>query len=368
MARAVRTNERRRLLLGLAGSGLLASCAVAPPEPAAKEDQGDRLWPAPPELPRFAYETALRTLGDITEETEQEKLRNRLTGVRRADGKVIEKPASIAARDGRIFVGDSIRRSVLVFDVPRRKVFQFGLRAPGILAKPTAIALDRGGRLYVADATLRKVFVYDRLGLHLQTIGQPGELQRPTGVAASPDGSRVYVIDRSDNDSDQHRVTIYGADGKVLREVGRRGRGDGEFNLPVQAAVGPGGTLHVLDAGNFRVQSFDAEGRFLRSFGQVGTGLGRFARPRNLACDDEGRLYVSDGAFGNVQIFTPEGALLLAIGRGSRRDLPGCYGLVSGVAVDETGRIYVADQLFSKVEVLRRVGEQEGRKLQQAAA
>lgn len=368
MAREVPTNGRRRLLLGLAGSGLLASCAVAPPEAARDDDKGDRLWPAPPELPRFAYETALRTSGDITEETEDQKLRNRLTGVRRADGKVIEKPASVAAREGRIFVGDSIRRSIVVFDVPRRKLFQFGLRAPGTLAKPTAIALDRAGRLFVADATLRRVFVYDRLGLHLLTIGQPGELERPTGVAASPDGSRVYVIDRSANESEQHRVMIYGADGKLVRELGRRGRRDGEFNLPVQAAVGPQGELHVLDAGNFRVQTFDPEGAFLRSFGRVGTGLGQFARPRNLACDDAGRLYVSDGAFGNVQIFTPQGELLLAIGRGSRRDLPGCYGLVSGVAVDETGRIYVADQLFSKVEVIRPLSEQEGRRLQQQPA
>jgi DNA-binding beta-propeller fold protein YncE len=355
------------LLLGLAGSGLLASCAAPPPQASPDEDQGDRLWPTPPELPRFAYETVLRNIGDITVPTEEEKLRNRLTGARRSDGKAMDKPASLAARDGRIFVGDSVRRTVVVFDVPRRKVFQFGVRAPGTLAKPTAIALDRSGRLYVADATLRRVFVYDRLGLHLQTVGQPGELERPTGVAASPDGSRIYVIDRSDNESEQHRVMIYGADGKILREVGRRGRGDGEFNLPVQAAVSPEGQLHVLDAGNFRVQTFDAEGRFLRSFGQVGTGLGQFARPRNLACDDHGRLYVTDGAFGNVQIFTPAGELLLAIGRGSRRDLPGCYGLVSGVAVDETGRIYVADQLFSKVEVIRPVSEQEGRKLQRAA-
>jgi DNA-binding beta-propeller fold protein YncE len=362
-----RMNGRRTLLLGLAGSGLLASCAVVPPESAQDDDKGDRLWPTPPELPRFAYETSLRTAGDVTEPTEEEKLRDRLTGVRRADGKVIEKPASIAAREGRIFVGDSIRRSILVFDVPRRKVFQFGLRAPGTLAKPTAIALDRGGKLYVADATLRKVFVYDRLGLHLLTVGGPEDLERPTGVAAAPDGSRIYVIDRSANESDQHRVMIYGADGKVVREVGKRGRRDGEFNLPVQAAVSPDGKLHVLDAGNFRVQTFDAEGKFLRSFGQVGTGLGQFARPRNLACDDDGRLYVTDGAFGNVQIFSPEGALLLAIGRGSRRDLPGCYGLISGVAVDETGRLYVADQLFSKVEVIRRLSEQEGRKLQAQA-
>ena len=91
--------------------------------------------------------------------------------------------------------------------------------------------------------------------------------------------------------------------------------------------------------------------------------LGQFARPRNLACDDQGRLYVTDGAFSNLQIFTAEGELLLAIGRGSKRDLPGCYGLISGVAVDETGRLYVADQLFSKVEVIRHLTDAEGKAL-----
>lgn len=355
--------RRRELLLGLASSALLASCAATPPPAAQEEDEGDRLWPMPPEQPRFAYETSLRSLADVLEVNEEAKLRHLLTGTRPPDAKVLEKPSMLAARDGRIFVADSVRRCIVVFDAPRRKVFQFGLRAPGTLAKPTAIALDRVGRAYVADASLRRVFVYDTLGLHLQTIGGPAQLQRPTGVAASPDGARIYVIDRGDNDSDQHRVLVYGQDGQLLQEIGRRGSRDGEFNLPVQATVTPDGQLHVLDAGNFRVQTFDAEGRFLRSFGRVGTGLGQFARPRGLASDDEGRLYVTDGAFGNVQIFSERGELLLAIGRGSRRDLPGRYGVISGVAVDNTGRIYIVDQLFAKVEVIRRVSEQEGQAL-----
>ena len=358
---------RRGLLLGLGASALLASCAVAPPEPVV-QDEGDRLWPAPPERPRFAYETSLRSLADVLEVTDDTKMRHLLSGTRAPDSKVLEKPSMVAARDGRVFVADSVRRSIVVFDAPRRKVFQFGLRAPGTLGKPTAIALDRTGRVYVADATLRRVFVYDMLGLHLKTVGGPADLQRPTGVAASPDGRRIYVIDRSDNDSEQHRVLVYGKDGKLIKEIGRRGSRDGEFNVPVQAVVTPDGNLHVLDAGNFRVQTFDAEGTFLRSFGKVGTSLGQFARPRALASDDEGRLYVSDGAFGNVQIFTDRGELLLAIGQGSRRDLPGRYGVISGVAVDNSGRIYIVDQLFAKVEVIRRLSEKEGQALAAQAA
>ncbi|HEY0826343.1 MAG TPA: 6-bladed beta-propeller [Ramlibacter sp.] len=361
-------SHRRSLLLGLAGSALLASCAVAPGgDRKEDEDVGDLLWPLPPELPRFAYETTLRSVSDVQKESKDDEFRRRMLGTARGEVKALEKPSCIAARDGRIYVGDAVRRNILVFDAPRRRVFQFGIRAPGTLAKPSAIALDRGSRVYVADSTLRRVFVYDTLGLHQVTIGTPAQLQRPTGVAVNRDGSLVYVIDRSDNDSELHRVLVYGADGKLLREIGRRGSGEGEFNVPVQAVVTPDGNLHVLDAGNFRVQSFDAEGRFLRSFGRVGNGLGQFARPRALACDDEGRLYVTDGSFGNVQIFTDRGELLLGIGRASTRDRPGRYGLITGVAVDNTGRLYVADQLYQKVEVIRRVGEEEARALQAKA-
>ena len=358
---------RRRLLLGLGGSALLASCG-SPPVQEEPAEQGVRLWPAPPEQPRFAYETSLRTFADLDVPSEETRIRRFLSDTRAVQARVMEKPSSIAARDGRIYVADSVRRSVIVFDVPRRRIFQFGLRPPGTLSKPTAIALDRRGRVYVADATLRKVFVYDTLGLHQQTLGGSEELHRPTGVAVNADGSRIYVIDRGDNANEQHRVMVYGADGRVLGDIGRRGGGAGEFNVPVQAVVGPGGELHVLDAGNFRVQSFDPQGRFVRSFGKVGLGFGQFARPRALACDDEGRLYVSDAAFGNVQVFTPEGELLMAIGQGGKHDLPGRYGLVIGVAVDETGRLYVVDQLYGKIEVLRRLSDAEGRALQARAA
>ncbi|EHR72959.1 NHL repeat protein [Burkholderiales bacterium JOSHI_001] len=349
-------------------AALVAVGCAGPPEKPGEDDLGDRLWPRPPELPRFAWETDLRSAADIFEDSEEGRQRRLLTGERLPTERAFEKPVAVAARAGRIYVADSVRRHVVVFDVPRRKVFLMGLRAPGTLVKPSAMALDAQGNLYVADATLRKVLVYDALGLFLRNVGQPEELKRPTGVAVSPDGKRVYLVDRSDNDSDDHRVLAYDGQGAMLRQIGKRGSEPGQFNIPVQAAVAPDGTLWVLDAGNFRVQAFDPDGKYLRAFGNAGTGIGQFARPRGLACDGDGRLYVSDGSFGNVQVFNPQGELLIALGSGSRRDAPGRYGLPHGVAVDETGRVYVVDQLFNKVEVLRRVGEAEARDLVKQAA
>lgn len=348
---------------------LLAGCATPPPPTTATESESDRLWPMPPELPRFAYETALRSPADLyAVETDDERLQRLLTGGQRPTERAFEKPTAVAARGGRIYVTDSVRRHVVAFDVPRRRVFQFGIRPPGTLRKPVSIAVDGQQKVYVADATLRRVFVYDALGLFQRMIGDASDLERPTGVAVSASGDRVYVIDRSSNDSDRHRVIAYDADGHRLREIGGRGSGDGQFNIPVQGAVAPDGTLYVLDAGNFRVQAFDREGRFLRAFGTVGQGLGQFARPRGIAADADGNVYVTDSAFGNVQVFNPEGRLLIALGAQGKRDLPGRYELPFGVSVDETGRVYVVDQFYNKVEVIRRLSAAEGELLKAAAA
>lgn len=343
---------RRGIAFGLAAL-IVAGCTTPPAQRPVGEPP---VWPPPPDPPRFAWEVTLRAPADILANDETSRLRRAVTGEASPTAPAFEKPAAIAARNGRIYVTDSVRRYVVVFDVPRRQVFQFGIRNPGALTKPIALAIDGAGRVYVADVTLRRVHVYDALGLFLREIGKPDDLLRPTGVAVSRDGNRIYVIDRASNDSDQHRVLVYGADGTRRSEIGTRGAGPGAFNVPVQAATAPDGTLYVLDAGNFRVQAFTPDGKHILSFGSVGAGPGQFARPRGIAVDDDANVYVSDAAYGNVQVFDRTGRLLIAIGQSSIEDAPGRYALPLGVAVDETRRVYVVDQFFAKVEVIRALG------------
>jgi DNA-binding beta-propeller fold protein YncE len=348
---------------------LLAACSVTPDQ-AAKAFKGPLIWPQPPDLPRFAYQTVLRSPADIAiQESPKEKLARELTGAAATSASpIFMKPAAMVARKGRIYVTDTSTASIVVFDVPRRKIFRFGQgRPPNLLVKPSGLALDEAMNVYVADAKRREVLVFDNLGLFKRVIGGPDDLERPTGVAVSRDGERIYVVDRSDNESDKHRVVMYDKDGGKIKVIGTRGDGQGQFNVPLQAAVAPDGTLYVLDSGNFRVQAFDREGNFLRAFGKAGVNTGDFARPRGIAVDDEGRIYVSDASFNNFQIFQPNGQLLLTIGQGGGESNPGQYGLLNGIAVDETGHIYVTDQLFNKVEVFRRLNEQEGQKILQTS-
>lgn len=298
-----------------AGAVLLVACAGAP-DKSGPVFKGPLVWPQPPDQPRFAYETVLRSPADIAApELDKDKFIRELSGAPGvSDRPVFEKAAAIAARQGRIYVADISTETVVVFDVPRRRVFRFGQRAPNALGKPAGLALDAQLNVYVADAKRRQVLVFDSLGLFLRTIGGPQDLERPTGVAVSRDGERIYAVDRSDNESNNHRVVIYGKDGTKIKVIGTRGSAQGLFNVPLQATVAPDGTLYVLDSGNFRVQAFDREGSFLRAFGGPGNNPGNLARPRGIAVDDEGNIYVTDASFNNFQIFRPdkiEGAFTL---------------------------------------------------------
>lgn len=338
---------------------LLAGCATPPTSTAPRAV----LWPMPPELPRYIHEGSLRSLANVMPDDDAARLRRLLAGPGAETEEVLAKPLAVAARAGRVFVTDTVKRRIVVFDNPRRKVFEFGLRPPGELVKPRGIAVDAQRRVYVADSGRRQVVVYDDLGLYSHTVGDGTHLEHPSGVAANADGSRVYVVDRGSNESDQHRIQVFDAAGRHIRQIGMRGDAPGRFNIPVQAAVGPDGRLYVLDAGNFRVQVFSPEGEHLHAFGQAGSGLGQFSRPRGLAVDARGAVYVSDAGFANVQVFDERGRLLLPLGERGLEGGPGRFVLPGGIAADETGRVFVVDQYLRKIEVFRALDEAEGRRL-----
>jgi DNA-binding beta-propeller fold protein YncE len=219
--------------------------------------------------------------------------------------------------------------------------------------------MDAEQRIYIADVSAQNVKVYDSLGLFLTSIGGTEYLQRPVDVAVNKNGDRIYVLDAGGINSEWHRLIVFDGEGNKINEIGRRGSGEGEFNLPTQLTVAPDGTLYVLDAGNFRVQVFTPDGEFLRSWGKVGRNLGDMARPRGIAVDHEGNVYITDAAFRNFQVFSSEGVLKLFIGGAGLQDKPGQYVLPAGIAVDETDRVYVVDQLLQKIDVLRKLDEQE---------
>jgi len=341
-------------LLAAFAVALVAGCATAPPP--APPKSAALVFPSPPDEPRYVYERTIYGSGDVTAEEAGSDLRRMVTGEgRRSEG--LGKPYAVAVHKGRVFVSDSAERFIKVFDFPKQKYYRIGEDEPGRIVKPLGIDVDSEGRLYVADATARDVKVFDAEGKYVRTIGGPKWFDRLSSVTVDPAGERLYVIDIGGVSSENHRVRVFDPKtGAHLTDIGKRGAGPGELNLPRDLAVGRNGQLYVVDGGNFRIQVFTHEGQYVKSFGAVGKQYGQFARPKEIATDREGNVYVVDSAFGNFQVFNPDGDLLLFVGERSERDGPAKYMLPSGIAVDEDGRVYMVDQWFRKVEVFRPYG------------
>lgn len=351
------TALRRRTLL--AAAALAAGCAQLP---TATEEKPFRppVFPPPPDEPRFVWERTIRSSGDVVAD-DNSGLRRLVTG-EEARGEPLSKPYAVAVHRGRIFVSDTVARFVRLFDVPAGKQFRIGDdEGLGQLVKPIGLDVDAAGLLYVADIGAKAIMVYGTQREFLRKIGGEKWFSRLSSVTVDPTGSRVYAVDLGGVSSEQHVVRVFDArSGAHLMDIGKRGSGPGEFNLPRDLAIGAGGRLYVVDGGNFRVVVFDKDGRYLQSFGSVGKQYGQFARPKEVAADRDGNVYVVDAAFGNFQIFNPEGELLLFVGDRSERDGPAKYMLPSGIAVDEDGRVYVVDQWFRKIDIFRPAGIQPG--------
>lgn len=345
------SRARRRLLLGLPAAWL-AGCASAPPPPAAPA--APLVFPPPPDEPRFVFERAIRSSADLLPDSAAGGLRRLVTG-EEARGDVLSKPYAVAVWRGRVFVSDTVARFVRLFDVPAGREHRIGDEdGAGQLVKPIGLDVDAAGQLYVADIGLKAVMVYGPDRRFLRRLGGDRWFSRLASVTVDPAGKRVYAVDIGGVSSEHHRVRVFDAvSGAHIADIGRRGSGPGEFNLPRDLAIGLDGRLYVVDGGNFRVVVFDRDGRYLQAFGSVGKQYGQFARPKEIAVDREGNVYVVDTAFGNFQIFSPEGELLLFVGSRSERDGPARYMLPSGIAVDEDGRVIVVDQWFRKLEVFR---------------
>lgn len=332
-----------------------AGCAQAPQNRDAKPFEIP-VFPPPPETARIVWERTLRSSADVVADDKDGGLRRLVTGELRS-GEGLDKPYGVAVRNGRVYVGDTVARHVVMFDLNAGRHARIGVGDPGSLRMPFGMDLDPQGNLYVLDGTLKRVHVYDADGKFRRTIGQDMKWVRPSGLALDAARKRLYVVDAGGVDSESHHVYALELDtGRQLFKIGKRGDGPGEFNLPRDAAVGADGLLYVVDSGNFRVQVFDGEGKFIKTFGAIGRQGGQFSRPKEIAADVNGNIYVADSAFGNFQIFNREGALLLDVGSRGNTDAPAKFMLPSGIAVDVDGRIYMVDQFFRKVEVFRPAG------------
>ena len=188
-----------------------------------------------------------------------------------------------------------------------------------------------------------------RAWLYSHNIGRNAQVgmgfSQPVGVATLPDGT-LFVANRSGEQNPSARITKCTVEQEYIGEFGREGiayqAGSGSlFTWLTGITADAAGNVYASDEWQDQITVFDADGNLLRQWGEAGAGEGQLSGASGLTMDDDGNLWVVSAKTSRVQKFSPDGDYLG--GFGSKGSGPADLEMPSGIAVDPSGDIYVAD-------------------------
>ena len=187
---------------------------------------------------------------------------------------------------------------IMKFDETGKLVKSFG---GGMINYSHGLHVDKDNNIWVSDGRAlnngkgHTVFKFDQNGKLLMTLGKPGvagagqdTFSEPSDILVAPNGD-IFVADGHGGPQSNHRVVKFDKDGKFIKEWGKKGDGQGEFNVPHNLAMDSRGRLFVADRANNRIQVFDQDGKYLFQWRQ-------FGRPSGLFIDKKDMLYVADNS------------------------------------------------------------------------
>jgi DNA-binding beta-propeller fold protein YncE len=246
-------------------------------------------------------------------------------------------------KDDNLFVFHRGKQPIAVFDKTGKFLRSWG---DGEVKTAHGLRIDQAGNVWTTDLGTHQVIQYDPAGKVLLRLGkknEPGDaidqFNKPADIAIASRGD-IYVADGYGNS----RVVKFAKDGKFLKEWGKKGKGESEFNLVHAIFLDKAGKVYVGDRENDRIQVFDPDGKFLAQWRESGAPYGLFLSGQ--------RMLVADGRGNQVRFLDLEGKVL---GRfGEKGEGKGQFRMPHGICADSQGTIYVAEGDGKRVQRLAR--------------
>src|SRR5205085_2939704 len=117
---------------------------------------------------------------------------------------------------------------------------------------------------------------------------------------------------------------------RFLLQWGKRGKAEGEFDIPIGIAISRHDELFVTEFRNNRVQKFDTEGRLKAVYPVV-------EQPGGIAVDHAGNFYLAHLMPGKITVYSPKGELLREWGKPGTGD--GEFQQPGGIAIARNGNL-----------------------------
>lgn len=236
---------------------------------------------------------------------------------------------------GEVYVADSGRNEVLIFDLKGNPLFKFGktqgvsnpfdlvikngniylsqegkpyievfsyrgesiarvVPPEGMTFYPGRLFLDEDGSIYVINKEKTTCLVFDKNDKFVRNIGK--ELASLAGVAVSKD--RVYLITPFGG----RAVQVYDKQGNfIMAFEGLQDRG-GTLGLPTSAMVDKGGLLWLVDSLR-GIVIYDQKGNKVSQFDEYGTAKGQLFFPIDIDFDMGSMVYIVEKGAKRVSAF-----------------------------------------------------------------
>nr|MDP2191900.1 hypothetical protein [Rhodoferax sp.] len=195
--------------------------------------------------------------------------------------------AITVAPDLSLYVADTNARQVLHFSFDGRLLQRFSNDME--MARPVAVLLDESsGRLWVADSLRNQVLVFNSLGRVLSAL-RSREGRSIEAMAQGPDG--LYLVDRL-----SRQVVVIGQDGTDIAVLGK-----GTLKMPGVIAVDRYNRVFVSDSFDNTIKVYE-QGQLVASVGGSGAIPASFNRITSLWMD-QNMLYVADSLNARIQTF-----------------------------------------------------------------